>query len=95
VFVFDEGRLLNNSNQDKEAMEAVKKVYEKVANVLSDTLVPPVHIRALKRLIEDAGKKLDLWQARCALERKKLEMQAHGSMLHAKQLKDFYTLITG
>ncbi len=76
-------------------MEAVKKVFERVAGVLSDTLVPPLHIRALKRLIEDARKKLDLWQLKCASERKALEMQAHASMLHAKQLKDFYSLLTG
>jgi hypothetical protein len=81
--------------QDKEAMEAVKKVFERVADVLSDTLTPPVHIRAIKRLIEDAGKKLDVWQATCNWERKRLEMQAHGSMLHAKQLKDFYSILMG
>jgi hypothetical protein len=76
-------------------MESVKKVFERVAGVLSDTLVPPGHIRAVRRLIEDAGKKLDVWQARCVLERKNLEMQAHASMLHAKQLKDFYSILTG
>jgi hypothetical protein len=76
-------------------MQAVKDVFERVANVLSDTLVPPVHIRAVKRLIEDARQKLDAWQAKGAVERNALERQAHANMLHAKQLKDFYSLLTG
>jgi hypothetical protein len=76
-------------------MDAVVKLLRLLPDVLSDGMMPPVHVRLVKTLVEDARNKLNAWQAKSSAVRKRIEMEGHASLLHAKQLKDFLSLITG
>ena len=76
-------------------MDAVVKLLLFLPDILSDAMVPPVHVRLVKKMAEEARGKLYAWEAKSSAARKRVEMESHASLLHANQLKNFLSLLKG